>query len=369
MATINDNLYQFDNIISEFTKLSAENNIQIIKQFNKNWNPNINHNSNRIIYFINETNKVEKIYEINFLYNNLCYIKRLLYNSTKFNPDVVDIKQITKYIIKSLEINIKNIEIINLIAFKILFYTNRIPENKNWILYKENQTLDIENNRLEGTLNAYIKTLILNTSFNDSKLNFSYTKIQLNENNINKQLTDVKKTQPTNTSDQTLPTTQPPTFSTFVQPTTQSSPFSTFGQTPTNTQPSPFSTFGQTPTTQPATTQPSPFSTFGQTPTTQPATTQPATTQPSPFSTFGQTSTTQPSPFGQNPITQSSTFSTFGQTPTTQPSPFSNFSQTQPTTAKPSTFVQTQPTSTFGNTTFLYGFNQGTNAFTKSAPK
>jgi len=330
MATINDNLYQFDNIISEFTKLSAENNIQIIKQFNKNWNPNINHNSNRIIYFINETNKVEKIYEINFLYNNLCYIKRLLYNSTKFNPDVVDIKQITKYIIKSLEINIKNIEIINLIAFKILFYTNRIPENKNWILYKENQTLDIENNRLEGTLNAYIKTLILNTSFNDSKLNFSYTKIQLNENNINKQLTDVKKTQPTNTSDQTLPTTQPPTFSTFVQPTTQSSPFSTFGQTPTNTQP---------------------------------------TTQPPPFSTFGQTSTTQPSPFGQNPITQSSTFSTFGQTPTTQPSPFSNFSQTQPTTAKPSTFVQTQPTSTFGNTTFLYGFNQGTNAFTKSAPK
>lgn len=236
MTTINDNFFIFEKIVSEFTSIISPENLHLIKIFNPNWTPNTNYSNNRILYFTNK-GEVEKIYELNMFFN-ICTIKRLSYKSDNNNPDNEDIDLIVKYLIKMIEINIKNIEIINLTSTKILFYTNNTRENdKNWVLYKKKQLFDIENRQLNNPIDCYVKTIILDTSFTEMKINLqNISKQQLKENiEINKNIGETNLptfSNITTTSQVTAnPFAIPQTTNSFTNPNNS---FTTPSQTTTN---------------------------------------------------------------------------------------------------------------------------------------
>jgi hypothetical protein len=240
MTTINDNLFSFENIVCEFTH-ECTTNQNLIKIFNQSWEPNINHTHNRIIYFIDiPTKEVERLYEINFIYNNFATIKKLCYKNDDTEPSNEDINVISRYFIKSLEINIKNIEIINLIGFKLIVYKNIPFEDKNWILYKKSQWMDIENKKLKNSMNCYVKTIILDTSFNEVKLNMiSICKQQTKENQtILTHLSEAKEEKQTPFVFGNSQQTNPPFTNIFnpQQPNTNPQQPNTFTNTFTNPQ-------------------------------------------------------------------------------------------------------------------------------------
>ena len=323
MTTINDNLFSFENIVCELTHQCTTNQ-NLIKIFNPSWEPNLNHTHNRIIYFIDiPTKEVERLYEINFIYNNFATIKKLCYKNDDTEPSNEDINVISRYFIKSLEINIKNIEIINLIGFKLIVYKNIPFEDKNWILYKKSQWMDIENKKLKNSMNCYVKTIILDTSFNEVKLNMiSVCKQQTKENQTilthlseakeEKQPFALENSQQNPQTFTTIFNTQQP--NTFTNPQTQ--------------QPNTF--------TNPQTQQPNTF-------------TNPQTQQPNTFTnTFTNPQTQQPNTFTN----------TFTNPQTQQPTTFTN-SFTNPQTQQTNTFTNPQPNA----------FNSFINSFTNTQTK
>jgi hypothetical protein len=163
---INQNLYKFEKIISEYTRMITEENLKIIKSFNPNWNPDLSNKINRIIYIFNR-GEVQAVYELNFIIN-LSILKRLLYKNRDTKIDDNHLEYISKYLIKSLKTNFQNPEIINLSGFKLFYYTkNHMLNQTNTKLYMTNVKFDLLKTPLIEPLDAYMKTFVFSNDFQE----------------------------------------------------------------------------------------------------------------------------------------------------------------------------------------------------------
>lgn len=154
--SVNNNLFRFENLVSEYTKYISETNIKNVKLNNPHWMPNYNNKINRIIHILEGGNTI-RIYELNFVIN-LCIIKKLFYIDKSFSIPECDIDLIQRYLMYSLGENFKNLEAVNLAGFKMIIY------HKGEILghiYKTDVDKDIEKIRLPAIMDTYIRTLYL----------------------------------------------------------------------------------------------------------------------------------------------------------------------------------------------------------------
>lgn len=156
--SINNNLYKFGNLLSEYSNKLGELSIGNISSYNPYWKPNLSNKINRIIYILDKNNSIEAIYELNFVIN-LAILKRLQYQQKNINPKKEHIELIHSYLIQSLLENFRKFEIINLANFKLIYYT--LLESGD-LLYKTNCHFDIDGNQLSQPMNSYIRILAVN---------------------------------------------------------------------------------------------------------------------------------------------------------------------------------------------------------------